>query len=92
MGTLLGTHNFNGTQIIGFIQDWVNTRPQIKFDSRIYVRIDNSCPVAISSLDESECGDKDGCLTFADDPDSFAKCAGKLGNTTTATCFQQCIG
>ena len=49
--TLLNTHNFNGTQIIGFIQDWVSTSPRIKME-RSHVRVDSSCPVAISSLDE----------------------------------------
>ena len=57
---LLGTHNFNGTLIIGFIQEWVDSGPlrlyynQNSVESYHYVRVDNSCPgpVAISSLDE----------------------------------------
>ena len=63
--TLLGTLNFNGTQITGFIQDWVNTGPLIKID-RNPVRVDSSCPTAISSLDEPVCGEEK-CL-FDNDP------------------------
>jgi hypothetical protein len=29
---LIGTLNFNGTQIVDFIQDWVSTGPLIKVD------------------------------------------------------------
>ena len=57
--TLLGTPNFNGTQIVGFIQNWVSTRPRIKIE-RSHVRVDSRCPVAISSLDEPECGQREG--------------------------------
>lgn len=52
---LLGTYNFNGTRIIGFIQDWVDTGPLIKIRES-HVRVDSSCPVAISSLNEPGCG------------------------------------
>ena len=51
---LLGTHNFNGTLIIDFIQEWVDSGPLIKIGES-YVRVDNSCPVAISSLNEPGC-------------------------------------
>ena len=55
---LLDTQYFNSTQIIGFIQEWVSISPRIKIGIG-HVRVDSSCPVAVSSLDESECG---GCL------------------------------
>ena len=87
--TLLGTHNFNGTQIIGFIQDWVSTSPRIKME-RSHVRVDSSCPVAISSLDEPECGQREGCLTYDDDP-KYAMCAEHLANQNIARCFERCI-
>ena len=58
---LLGTLNFNGTQIVDFIQDWVSTGPLIKIDGNS-VRVDSSCPTAISSLDEPVCGEKEKCL------------------------------
>ena len=88
--TLLNTHNFNGTQIIGFIQDWVSTSPRIKME-RSHVRVDSSCPVAISSLDEPECGQREGCLTYDDDPQSFTTCAEHLANQNIARCFEGCI-
>ena len=53
---LLGTHNFNGSRIVGFIQDWVSSGPRIKIDRRSHVRVDSSCQVALTSLDEQECG------------------------------------
>ena len=54
---LLGTHNFNSTQIIGFIQDWVSTGPLIKINGNP-LRVDSSCPTAISSVDDPVCGEK----------------------------------
>ena len=86
--TLLSTYNFNATQIIGFIQDWVSTSPRIKIE-RSHVRVDSSCPVAISSLDEPECGQSEGCL-YDDDP-NYARCAEHLGNQDIANCFEGCI-
>ena len=87
---VVGTHNFNGSRIIGFIQDWVSSGPRIKID-RSHVRVDSSCPVALTSLDEPECGLKEVCLTSGDDPHSFTVCAKKLDNRNVATCFQDCI-
>ena len=56
-GTLLGTHNFNGSQIVKFIQDWASGGPRIKIGYHTeYVRVDDSCPVVISSLDGPDCG------------------------------------
>ena len=52
--TLIGTHNFNATQLIGFIQDWVTSGPKIKMDWYT-IGVDNSCSVAIASLEEKEC-------------------------------------
>ena len=64
---LLGMHNFNhGTQIVSFIQDWGNTGPLIKIGGN-YVRVDSSCPVAIASLDESTCEQKEVRLYAAAD-------------------------
>ena len=87
--TLLGTYNFNGTQIIGFIQDWVSSSPRIKIETS-HVRVDSSCPVAISSLDEPERGKREGCLTYDDNP-KYAMCAEHLGNQNIANCFEGCI-
>ena len=53
--TLVGTYNFNATQLIEFIQDWVATGPQISV-KHYSLWIDNSCPVAITSPREPECG------------------------------------
>ena len=88
---LLGTHNFNGTQIISFIQDWVNTGPLIKIGGN-YVRVDSSCPVAIPSLDESTCEQKEVRL-YADefnDP-KYALFAEHLNNKNISNCFEGCI-
>ena len=64
--TLIGTHNFNATQLIGFIQDWVSSGPQINIKGYA-VWLDSSCPVAISSLKEPECGLVSQC-PYANDP------------------------
>ena len=87
---LLGTHNFNGEQIVGFIQDWVNTGPLIKIGVN-YVRVDSSCPVGISSMYESACEQEEVCV-YANDP-IHAMCAQYLTsrNTTVATCIEGCI-
>ena len=52
--SLIGTQNFNATQLIGFIQDWVTSEPIIKIDWYT-IRVDSSCPTAIASLEEKEC-------------------------------------
>ena len=82
---LLGTHNFNGEQIVGFIQDWVNTGPLIKIGVN-YVRVDSSCPVGISSMYESACEQEEVCVC-ANDP--IHAISGR--NTTVATCIEGCI-
>ena len=58
--TLIGTHNFNATQLIGFFQDWVTSAPQINIKD-YSVWLDSSCPVAIASLKEVECGEVRQC-------------------------------
>ena len=84
--TLIGTHNFNGTQITDFIQDWVNTGPLIKIDKNP-VRVDSSCPTTISSLDEPVCGEEK-CLY--ENP-KYVMCAQHLANNDIATCFEGCV-
>ena len=88
---LLGTHNFNGTQIIEFIEDWASTGPLIKI-SRFQnsVRVDSSCPVAISSLDEPVCGQNEKERLYDNDP-KYAMCAENLKNNNTANCFEGCV-
>ena len=54
--TLIGTHNFNATQLIGFIQSWVTSELRITIKRSYSIWLDKSCPVAVSSLDEPECG------------------------------------
>ena len=89
--TLLGTHNFNGTQILGFVQDWASTSPWIKVE-RSRVRVESDCFVAISSLDEPEtqCEQRERCLTYDDNP-KYAMCAEHLSNQDVANCFEGCI-
>lgn len=53
--TLIGTQNFNATEIIAFIQDWVYSEPKIKVEW-FTVGVDGNCPVAIESLEQPECG------------------------------------
>ena len=88
--TLLGTLNFNGTQIVDFTQDWVSTGPLIEIDGNS-VRVDSSCPTAISSLNEPVCGDKkeEECL-YDYDP-NYARCAQHLDDNNVATCFEGCV-
>ena len=85
---LLGTLNFNGTQITGFIQDWVNTGPLIKIH-RNPMRVDSSCPTAISLLDEPVCGGKEEKCLY-DNP-KYAMCAQHLANNNIANCFEGCV-
>lgn len=75
--TLLGTHNFNATQLIGFIQDWMTSEPRININGYA-VKIDKSCSAAIASMNEPECGEVNNC-PHADDP-NVAKCVQNLGN------------
>ena len=91
---ILGTYNYNGTQILRSIQQWASSGPRIKTGpAGENVRVDSSCPVEISSLDEPECGqNKDGCLTFGSDRSSFASCAEhQLGDKDIANCFEGCV-
>ena len=87
---LLGTHNFNGKQIVGFIQDWVNTGPLIKIGGN-YVRVDSGCPAAISTMYASTCEQEEVCVY--DNNPTHAICAQHLTNknTTVATCIEGCI-
>ena len=87
---LLGTHNFNGTQIIGFIQDWVSNGPLIKMGGNHNVRVESNCSVAISSLDEPVCGQKEEERLCDDDP-KYAKCAEHLNDENIAKCFEGCV-
>ena len=95
--TLRGTYNFNGSQITDFIQDWVSSGPRIKIGyDREYVRIDSSCPAAISSLDEPDCGHdtnngNSGCQTYGDNPGSFTQCAQELDDSGIARCIEGCV-
>ena len=95
--TLCGTYNFNCTKITNLIQDWVSSGPRIKIGyDREYVRIDSNCPVAISSLDEPDCGHNNngnniGCQTYGDNPESFTNCAQELENNQIARCIEGCV-
>jgi hypothetical protein len=86
--TLIGTHNFNATQLIGFIQDWVTSAPQINIKD-YSVWLDSSCPVAIASLKEPECGEVRHC-PCANDP-TVVKCMEFLGNENFAGCINSCV-
>ena len=86
--TLIGTHNFNATQLIGFVQDWVTSAPQINIKD-YSVWLDSSCPVAIASLKEPECGEVKQC-PCAHDP-NVVKCMEHLGNENFAECINTCI-
>ena len=44
----------NSTQLVGIIQSWVSTSPSLVVDG-LLVRVNATCPTAISSLDEEEC-------------------------------------
>jgi hypothetical protein len=87
--TLIGTNNFNGTQIVDFIQDWVSTGPLIEVDGN-FMRVDSSCPTAISSLDEPVCGEKEECSCDTNNP-KYAVCAQHLADNNIANCFEGCI-
>ena len=82
---LIGTLNFNGTQIVDFIQDWVSTGPLIEVDGSS-MRVDSSCPTAISSLNQPVCGEEEKC----NDP-RYAMCAQHLADNNIANCFEGCV-
>ena len=86
---LLGTQSFNSTQIINFIQDWAKTGPLIKI-GRKSVRIDSSCPIAISLMDEPVCEQKEKECLYDNDP-KYAMCAENLNNEMIALCFEGCV-
>ena len=50
--TLIDTHNANASQLVGYIQDWVNSGPKITIKNSYLVWVDKKCPVAVSSFDE----------------------------------------
>ena len=56
------------------------------------VRVDSSCPVAVSSLDEpaAACGQKKEECLYDDDP-KYAMCAEQLNNANIANCFEGCV-
>ena len=62
----------------------MSTGPLIKIDENS-VRVDSSCPVAISSLDEPTCGKEK-----YDDP-KYAICAQHLDDNNIANCFEGCV-
>ena len=86
--TLIGTYNFNATQLIGFIQDWVTSEPQINIKD-YSVWLDSSCPIAIASLKEPECGEVRHC-PCANDP-NVIKCMEFLGDESFFGCINSCI-
>jgi hypothetical protein len=86
---LIGTLNFNGTQNVDFIQDWVSTGPLMEVDGDS-MRVDSSCPTAISSLDEPVCGEKNECLYDVNNP-KYAMCAQHLADNNIASCFEGCV-
>jgi hypothetical protein len=53
------------------------------------VRVDSSCPTAISPLNEPVCGEEEKCL-YDNDP-RYAMCAQHLANNNIASCFEGCV-
>ena len=51
---LIGTHNVNASQLVGFIQDWVNSGPKITIKSSYSVWVDKKYPAAVSSFDKPD--------------------------------------
>ena len=87
---MIGTYNANASELLKFLQDWVNTGPTIEMDW-YYVDIDSSCPVAISSLKEAECAERMQNLTQNGNNSSYTKCAQYLSDQNIAQCFDGCI-
>ena len=86
---IIGTQNFNGTQIVDFIQDWVSTGPLIEVNGNS-IRVDSSCPTAISSLDEPVCGEEEEKCSCDYNP-KYAMCAQHLDDNNIANCFEGCV-
>ena len=85
--TLIGTYNFNANQLIGFIQDWVNSSASVKMDW-YSVNIDKHCPIAIGSLTETECGQE---VSYNGGNPEYDMCVEHLQNEDIANCFHGCI-
>ena len=85
----IGTLNFNGTQIVDFIQNWVSTGPLIEVDGSS-MRVDSSCPTAISSLDEPVYGEEEEKCLCDNDP-KYVMCAQHLADNNIANCFEGCV-
>ena len=68
----------------------MSTGPLIKIDGNS-VRVDSSCPTAISSLDEPVCGEKEEEECLCDNDPKYAMCAQHLHDNNVATCFEGCI-
>ena len=67
----------------------MSTGPLIKINRRS-VRVDSRCPVAISLMDEPDCGqNKKECLY--DNDSKYAMCAENLVNDNIANCFKGCV-
>ena len=75
------------TQLIPFIQDWVTSEARINIKGYT-VKIDRSCPAAITSMNEPECGEVNNC-PHADDP-NVVKCVQNLGNHDFVKCVNLC--
>ena len=67
----------------------MSTGPLIDVDGN-FVRVDSSCPTAISSLDEPVCGEEEEECLCDNDP-KYAMCAQHLDDNNVATCFEGCI-
>ena len=67
----------------------MNNGPLIKINGNS-VRVDSSCPTAVSSLDEPVCGEeKEECP--ADVDPLVAMCAQHLDNDNVANCIEGCV-
>ena len=52
--TILGAVNYNATQLLAILQDWVASGPVIKLDW-LLLHVSPGCPIHISSMADPEC-------------------------------------
>ena len=51
----MGTEDHNATELVGFLQEWVNSEPALQVD-QFELEVGTRCPVLIPSLKQKEKG------------------------------------
>ena len=67
--SILGTGDtYNASQLVAFLQDWVDSRPVVRMEEFELQVLGGGCPVALSSLSALECPPSNGGSQLPADP------------------------